>query len=122
MVAILLTGIPTGIVSGFQNYTGKTPADMLRLNLAITPAPSPTRSASRRRPGRITQRPPVDRRRRHHRAPRIAGVTYPLVHPSYKPDKAASKVSEELTPGPNRYQTTFPYLGLPHDGFDTPSS
>ena len=25
-------------------------------------------------------------------------------------------------PAPDRYQSTFPYLGTPHDGFDTPSS
>ena len=30
LVAILLTGLPSGIVPGFQNYTGKTLADMLR--------------------------------------------------------------------------------------------
>ena len=35
--AILLTGIPTGVVPGFQNYTGPVEADMLRLNLAIPP-------------------------------------------------------------------------------------
>ena len=35
--AILLTGIPNGIVPGFQNYTGTKPADMLRLNVAIPP-------------------------------------------------------------------------------------
>ncbi|HEX4518905.1 MAG TPA: DUF4331 domain-containing protein, partial [Gaiellaceae bacterium] len=33
--AILLTGIPSGIVGGFQNFTGPKPADMLRLNVAI---------------------------------------------------------------------------------------
>ena len=41
LVAILLTGIPAGIVPGFQNFTGTTPADMLRLNMAIPPASSP---------------------------------------------------------------------------------
>ena len=35
--AILMTGIPAGVVPGFQNYTGPTQADMLRLNLAIPP-------------------------------------------------------------------------------------
>ncbi|MBV9415118.1 MAG: DUF4331 domain-containing protein, partial [Solirubrobacterales bacterium] len=34
LVGILLTGIPSGIVPGFQNFTGPTLADMLRLNLA----------------------------------------------------------------------------------------
>ena len=37
LVAILLTGIPAGIVPGFQNNTGSVLADMLRLNVAIPP-------------------------------------------------------------------------------------
>ncbi len=35
LVAILLTGIPSGIVSGFQNFTGTIQSDYLRLNMAI---------------------------------------------------------------------------------------
>src|ERR1700758_5039087 len=38
LVAILMTGIPAGIVPGFQNSTGSRPADQLRLNMAIPPA------------------------------------------------------------------------------------
>ena len=30
--------------------------------------------------------------------------------------------AETLPPGTDRYQSTFPYLGTPHDGYDTPSS
>jgi hypothetical protein len=51
----------------------------------------------------------------------IAGITYPLIDKTYKPDGAASKIDQGVGPGPNRYQPTFPYLGTPHDGFDTPS-
>ena len=40
LVAILLTGLPSGIVPGFQNFTGKRHADMLRLNTAIPPTTS----------------------------------------------------------------------------------
>ena len=40
LLAILLTGIPAGIVSGFQNFTGATQADLLRLNVAIPPKPN----------------------------------------------------------------------------------
>ena len=39
--AILLTGLPSGVVPGFQNNTGPVLADMLRLNTAIAPASSP---------------------------------------------------------------------------------
>src|SRR6202043_279089 len=35
--AILLTGIPSGIIPGFQNFTGPVLADMLRLNTSIPP-------------------------------------------------------------------------------------
>jgi hypothetical protein len=123
LVAILLTGIPSGIVPGFQNFTGNTLADMLRLNVAIPPASSP--SALGLLGGDVAGFPngrrvfddvvTIELRA-------IAGATYPLVNPSYTPDGAASLVSEQLTPAANRYQSTFPYLGLPHDGFSTPSS
>jgi len=42
--AILLTGIPPGVIDGFQNYTGPVEADMLRLNVAIEPTENPRRS------------------------------------------------------------------------------
>ena len=35
--AVLLTGIPGGLIPGFQNFTGTTKADLLRLNTAIPP-------------------------------------------------------------------------------------
>ena len=69
IVAILLTGIPNGIVPGFQNFTGPTYADMLRLNLAIKPTAKPNAlGVVGWRPGGIPQRAPTDRRRLHHRA------------------------------------------------------
>src|SRR5439155_8025606 len=40
--AILLTGIPSGIIAGFQNFTGTTQADFLRLNMAIPPSSKPS--------------------------------------------------------------------------------
>src|SRR5215470_7837247 len=42
LAAILLTGIPSGIVTGFQNFTGPVQADMLRLNTAIPPSTNPS--------------------------------------------------------------------------------
>jgi Domain of unknown function (DUF4331) len=123
LVAILLTGIPPGVVPGFQNFTGNTPADMLRLNVAIPPAakPSPLGLLGGDVAGFPNGRRVFDDVVTIElRA--IAGATYPLVNPSYTPDGAASIVSEQLTPAANRYQSAFPYLGLPHDGFSTPSS
>ena len=121
LVAILLTGLPAGIVPGFQNFTGKTLADMLRLNVAIPPAkkPSPLGILGGDLAGFPNGRRVADDVVTIElRA--IAGVTYPLVNPDFKPDAAASVVSENLKPGAGRYQSTFPYLGTPHDGFNTP--
>ena len=39
--AILLTGIPKGVVPGFQNNTGPVLADLLRLNLAVPASREP---------------------------------------------------------------------------------
>jgi hypothetical protein len=123
LVAILLTGIPAGIVPGFQNNTGSVLADMLRLNVAVPPAATPNPL------GLIGGDPagfPNGRRVADDvvtielRA--IAGVTYPLVDSSYTPDAAASLITQGLTPAADRYLPTFPYVGLPYDGYDTPSS
>jgi hypothetical protein len=53
----------------------------------------------------------------------LAGVTYPLIDKSYKPDPAAGIVTDGLTPADLTapYLGTFPYLGVPHSGFTTPS-
>src|ERR1700677_3686848 len=54
----------------------------------------------------------------------IAGATYALVDKSYKPDAAASAVTDGLTPADLTapYLDAFPYLGVPHSGFTTPAS
>ena len=66
-----MTGIPSGIVPGFQNFTGKIPADYLRLNMAIPPAKTPDPlGRPRNRPGRVPERPEAGRR---HRRDRVAG-------------------------------------------------
>src|SRR5437899_11589303 len=38
LIAILLTGLPSGIIPGLQNSNGPTQADELRLNLAFAPS------------------------------------------------------------------------------------
>jgi hypothetical protein len=122
--AILLTGIPSGVVPGFQNFTGPIPSDMLRLNVAVPPTvsnPNPI--------GLVAGDPagfPNGRRVFDDvvsiELKAVAGATIPLVDPTYTPDGAAGLVTDGVGPGPDRYQDTFPYLGTPHDGFDTPSS
>ncbi len=120
LAAILLTGIPTGIVPGFQNFTGKTQADMLRLNMAIPPAASPNSL------GLIGGDPagfPNGRRPQDDvvsielRA--VAGLTYALVDKSFTPDAAASKVTDGLDGKDQNFLSSFPYLGVPFDGYAT---
>jgi hypothetical protein len=132
LVAILLTGIPSGIVPGFQNSTGTTQADLLRLNMAIPPT---RRGASNL--GLVAGDPagfPNGRRvfddvtTIELRA--LAGFTYALVNKAFTPDRAVSLVGDGLTSGPadlsargtERYLPDFPYLGTPHSGYDVPAT
>jgi len=119
--AILMTGIPSGIITGFQNYTGPVVADLLRLNLAIPPTtstPSPLGILGGDLAGFPNGRRVFDDAVTIElRA--IAGVTIPLVDPSFTPDAAAALVTDGVSPG-DRYISEFPYLGTPQSGFDIP--
>jgi hypothetical protein len=122
--AILLTGIPSGVVDGFQNFTTTKPSDMLRLNVAVPPTtsnPNPLGLVAGDAAGYPNGRRVFDDVVSIE-LKAVAGLTIPLVDPSYTVDAAVGAVSSYLTPGSDRYQSTFPYLGTPHDGFDTPSS
>jgi hypothetical protein len=129
--AILLTGIPAGVVPNFQNYTGPTQADMLRLNLAIPPTTSSPSNL-----GLIGGDPagyPNGRRvfddvtTIELRA--LAGATYSLIDKTYVPDAAAGAITPGLTSSntdvtaenTEHYLPGFPYLGVPHAGFDVPA-
>ena len=128
LAAILMTGIPAGIIKGFQNFTGATPADMLRLNMAIDP-----RGSSNNILGLVGGDPggyPNGRRvfddvvTIELRA--IAGATYPLVNPSFTPDGAAGAIYDIENPAitntpPVSYLSRFPYLNHPESGFDVPA-
>lgn len=122
LVAILMTGIPSGLIPGFQNFTSSAPADLLRLNLAIPPAATPNYLGIL---GNDLAGYPNGRRvfddvtTIELRA--IAGATYPLVNPSYVPDAAASQVTDFTSYSflpPNLYLPYFPYLGTPYDGYN----
>ena len=131
LVAILLTGIPEGVVPGFQNYTGPVQADMLRLNLAIPPAGSPENTGLL---GGDVAGFPNGRRvfddvvTIEVRA--VAGATLPLVDPAFTADGAADAVHQGLTSGPSdltarsteAYLSTFPYLGVPLSGYAVPAA
>jgi hypothetical protein len=125
LVAILLTGIPKGIIPNFQNFTGSDPADVLRLNMAIPPSSSPNNLGIL---GGDLAGFPNGRRVRDDAVTievrAVAGATIPLVDPSFTPDGAAGVVTQGVNPDSvgDRYITTFPYLGVPKDGFRTPAS
>jgi hypothetical protein len=126
LVAILLTGIPSGIVPGFQNFTGPVLADMLRLNVAIPPTPAgkvnPIGLLAGDPAGFPNGRRPVDDVTAIElRA--IAGATIPLVDPSYVPDGAAAVLTDgtaaDNAPFGDPLLPSFPYLSNPNGGFRT---
>ena len=113
------------MIPGFQNFTGTTQADMLRLNVAIPPSATPHINGilggdlagfpnGRRVFDNIVA---VELRA-------VAGATYPLVDSSYTPDAAAGGlfdlVDAEL-PWNVSYLDAFPYLDHPVSGFDVRS-
>ena len=123
LVALLLTGFRSGVIAGFQNFTGDTPADLLRLNMAIPPSPNPNLLGvfagdfagfpNGRRVFDDTVAVEV-------RA--IAGSTIPLYDPSFTPDPAVAALTQGFGPGIDRYISTFPYLGVPKDGYHHPAA
>ena len=133
--AVLLTGIPDGIIPGFQNVIGvpanAKKADMLRLNTFYPPATAPSNLGllgndvagfpnGRRVYDDVTT---IELRA-------IAGAILKLVDPAFTPDAAAGAITPGLTSSntdvtaenTEHYLTVFPYLGLPHDGYHNPSS
>src|SRR5438128_1799930 len=130
LIAILLTGIPSGIIPGFQNSNGPTQADELRLNLAFAPS-YPATDSGINPPGDSAKRFGLlggdldgfpDGRRVFDNVTAvelraIAGATYPLVDSSFTPDGAAGLLmdgtKEDLPFIPN-----FPYLAVPYEGYE----
>jgi hypothetical protein len=127
LVAIFHTGIPAGVVPGFQNSMGTTQADMLRINLAIPP--TTTGASNLGLIGNDAAGYPNGRRLFDDvvtialRA--VAGATLPLVDKNFKADAAAGAVTDGLTTGAadltakgdETFLTSFPYLGTPNSGF-----
>jgi len=127
LVAIFHTGLPTGVVPGFQNSMGTVQADMLRLNLAVPPTNQGANNLGLL--GNDLAGFPNGRRvfddvtTIELRA--VAGATLPLVDKSFTPDAAASAIDDGLTAdvtdttamGTENYLLGFPYLGTPYSGF-----
>ena len=132
LVAILLTGIPSGIIAGFQNFTGPVQADYLRLNMAIPPAANPNslgvlgNDIAGFPNGRRIADDVVNIELRA-----IAGLTLPLVDPSFKADAAAGLLDQgipgnpsqvinfpEASPVTTAILQSFPYLPYPAQGYE----
>lgn len=123
LLAILLTGLPGGLVPGFQNYTGRTQADVLRLNLAIPPSAAPNVNgviagdlAGFPNGRRVFDNVVAIELRA------VAGALYPLVDKTYVPDAAAGALFDLVdgTSGPPpsvTYLDRFPYLDHPVGGY-----
>ncbi|HEY2792130.1 MAG TPA: DUF4331 domain-containing protein [Micromonosporaceae bacterium] len=125
IVAILLTGLPSGVVPGFQNSMSTHEADMLRLNTSIPPTAKPNilgligGDAAGFPNGRRPQDDVVTIELRA-----LGGAVLKLVDPSFNPDSATlAAVTDGLTPDnvTAKYLTKFPYLGVPYDGYHNPS-
>ena len=117
--AILLTGIPAGVVSpSFSTFTGTTQADMLRLNLAIAPSSTPNALgvlggdlAGFPNGRRITDDVVTIELQA------LAGATIPLVDPTYTPDGAIADVSDGVSGAGLTFLPSFPYMGTPYSGY-----
>ncbi|MEU4237004.1 DUF4331 domain-containing protein [Actinoplanes sp. NPDC026619] len=123
LVAVLLTGIPDGLIDGFQNTTGDTKADMLRLNTAIPPVKAPKKfglldgDLAGFPNGRRIEDDVVSISIKA-----VAGVTFALVDAKFKPDAAAGLVEQGLSikDASAPLLKKFPFLGTPFDGFNNP--
>jgi hypothetical protein len=118
--AILMTGIPKGVVPGFQNFTGTTQADLLRLNVAIPPSASPNNlGLVAGDPAGFPNGRRVDDDVVTIELRAVAGLTIRLVDPTYTPDGAASAVQDGTSNTNAALLPSFPYLGLPGGGYQT---
>ncbi len=134
--AVLLTGVPP-LFPGFQNYTGKTQADMLRLNVAIAPVSQAKANILGVVGGDVAGFP--NGRRvyddvvsielkavagallgsvvKSYTADAAAGALYDVGGPTAEPVSVSSLSAFGLT-----FPSTFPYLSDPWDGLDNPTT
>ena len=134
--AVLLTGVPP-LFPGFQNYTGKTKADMLRLNVAIAPTATASASILGVVGGDVAGFP--NGRRVFDdvvsiELKAVAGALLGAVVPTYTPDGAAGLLYDVGGPAAEpakvadlaafglTYGSSFPYLADPWDGYDNPAT
>ncbi len=115
LIAIFLTGIP-----GLTKPATVTPSEQLRLNLAVSPSVAPNRMGVL---GGDTQGFPNGRRLADDvtdiEIQAVAGAAYPLFHPTFTPDPLASQLGDGVDANDAAFRTSFPYLALPWNGYDS---
>ncbi len=115
LIAIFLTGIP-----GLTKSTKATPSEELRLNVAVAPSANPNSLGvvagdkagypnGRRLADDVTDIS----------IKAVAGAAYPLFHPDFTPDPLAAQLGDGVDANDVSFRGTFPYLALPHSGFDS---
>lgn len=113
--AVFLTGI-----QGLTQPKNVTPSEELRLNLAVAPAANPNSLGV---VGGDTQGFPNGRRLADDvtdiEIKAVAGAAYPLFHPTFTPDPLAAKLGDGVDANDAAFRTTFPYLALPWNGYDS---
>ena len=133
--AVLLTGVPKGLFKGFQNYTGATKADLLRLNVAVKPTAPGSADIRGVVFGDIAGWPNGRRVFDDVVSVELKAVAGAVLGDvvKYKPDAAAAALYEVGGPSAEpttvadlsafglSYRDSFPYLSDPWDGFDNPS-
>jgi hypothetical protein len=137
LVAILLSGIPNGVIAGTPptNVGGTGLADQLRLNVAQPPTAPGSENSLGYLGGDIGGFP--NGRRVFDDVATIelravAGATLGFVDAGFTPDATAGVVDFSLTSpadgtdltakGTENYLSAFPYLGTPYSGYSTPST
>lgn len=134
--AVLLTGVPAGLFAGFQNFTGATKADLLRLNVAIAPTSPASAKILGVIGGDIAGFPNGRRVFDDVVSVELKAVAGALLHdvvPSFTPDAAAAALFDvggpatepttiaDLASAGLSFPASFPYLADPWDGLDNPS-
>jgi hypothetical protein len=118
--AVLLTGLPASVLTVFQNYTGPTVADMLRLNMAVPPTSTPNPlgiiASSPDLAGFPNGRRPLDNVIDIYLQVG-AGLIYPLVKPGFTPPAAAGLLTQGVIEPAAPFLTSFPYLPTPFSGY-----
>ena len=122
LVATLLTGLPDGVVApGLATFTGTTPMDKLRLNVATPVTATPNKMGPL---GGDLAGYPNGRRLGDDvvaiSLQAVAGALYGAIDKTFTPDAAATAIKDG-TSAPAGL-ATFPYVPAPLSGYDVPAA